>query len=69
MHPIYDKHFTSAELKKIIAYNNSVLGQKIIKVMPLIAQEGMKQGQEFGRSLGPIIQKRLTARFKKEGIK
>jgi len=69
IYPIYDKHFTIEDLNKMIELNNTPFGQKMIRIMPLVAQESMQAGQVFGRSLGPIIQKRIADRFKKEGIK
>lgn len=68
MYPIYDKHFSEAELKKMIEINNTEFGKKMIRVMPMIAQEGMQAGQQFGETLGPKIQQRISARFQKEGI-
>lgn len=69
MYPIYDKHFSSNELRKMIELNNTEFGKKMIKVMPLITQEGMQAGQVFGQSLGPKIQQRIATRFEQEGIK
>ncbi|WP_318460227.1 DUF2059 domain-containing protein [Photobacterium leiognathi] len=69
MYPIYNKHFTEDELRKMIEINNTEFGKKLIRVMPLINQEGMLVGQEFGKKLGPKIQQRITKRFKEEGIK
>ena len=69
MYPIYSKHFTEGELRKMIEINNTEFGKKIIRVMPLISKEGMIAGQEFGKKLGPKIQKRIAERFKEEGIK
>jgi len=69
MYPIYNRHFTQDELKKMIELNNTEFGKKIIRVMPLISQEGMQAGQKFGQTLGPKIQKRISSRFQKEGIK
>lgn len=68
LYPIYDKHFSNAELMKMIELNNTELGKKLIRVMPVITQEGMRAGQQFGRALGPKIQQRIVARFKEEGI-
>jgi hypothetical protein len=68
LYPIYDKHFTNAELKKMIELNNTEFGRKMIRVMPLITQESMQAGQEFGKSLGPKIQQRLADRFREAGI-
>ena len=69
LYPIYNKHFTEDELRKMIEINDTEFGKKLIRVMPLISQEGMLVGQEFGQKLGPKIQKRITKRFKEEGIK
>ncbi|WP_318474396.1 DUF2059 domain-containing protein [Photobacterium leiognathi] len=69
MYPIYNKHFTEDELRKMIEINDTEFGKKLIRVMPLINQEGMLVGQEFGKKLGPKIQQRITKRFKEEGIK
>ena len=69
MYPIYSKHFSIDELEKMIELNNTEFGKKMISIMPIITQEGMQAGQQFGQSLGPKIQQRLIARFEKEGIK
>ncbi len=69
LYPIYDKHFSSDDLRKMIELNNTEFGKKLIKVMPQITQEALKAGQEFGQSLAPKINDRLQARFKKEGFK
>ena len=68
MYPIYDQHFSIAELKQLVEFNNTELGTKLISVMPAITQEGMQAGMSLGESLGPLIQQRLLARFQAEGI-
>lgn len=68
-YPIYDKHFSSDELRQMIELNNTALGKKMIQVMPIITQEGMQAGQILGQSLGPKIQQRVADRLEKEGIR
>jgi uncharacterized protein len=68
MIPLYDKYFTGAEIKEMIRFYSTDLGQKAIRVMPALMQEGMAAGQKWGESLGPQIHERVRARFKKEGI-
>lgn len=68
MYPIYSNHFSMQDLKDMIAFNKTAQGQKIIKVMPAITQEGMKAGQTFGQSLTPKVLERISTRFKAEGI-
>lgn len=68
IYPIYDKHFSNEELQQIIEFNETELGQKLIRVMPQITQEGMQAGQAFGQSLAPIIEAKIKQRFEEEGI-
>lgn len=69
MHPIYDKYYTTEDLKSMVELYNSPFGKKMLEVMPAIAQEGMQVGQVFGQSLGPKIQQRIAASFEQAGIK
>ena len=68
MYPIYDRHLSIEDLKKMIELNDTPFGKKLIKLMPLITQESMQAGQALGQSLAPKIQDRIVSRFEKEGI-
>ena len=52
----------------MIDLNNTELGKKMLKVLPLISEEAMQAGQQFGLGLAPKIQERIMSRFQKEGI-
>lgn len=67
--PIYHKHFTGAELKELIKFYSTDIGQKTIKVMPALMQEGMLVGQRWGQALAPQINKRVTEKLKQQGVK
>jgi hypothetical protein len=67
--PIYHKHFTAEELKGLIRFYSTDLGQKTIKVMPVLVQEGMIAGQRWGQSLGPQIERRIRERLGQQGVK
>jgi hypothetical protein len=69
LYPIYSKNFSVEELEKMIELNKTELGQKLIRVMPVLTQESIQAGQLLGQSLAPIIQQRIAERFEKEGIK
>lgn len=69
MIPIYDRHFTGEEVKEMIRFYATPLGQKTIKVMPALMQEGMVAGQRWGQSLGPKINQRVTSRLRQQGVK
>ena len=66
---IYDAHFTLQELEGLNDFYATELGRKVIQVLPLVLQEGMAAGQQWGQALGPEVARRIKARFVKEGIK
>jgi hypothetical protein len=66
--PLYDKYFTAAEIKAMIAFYSTDLGKKTITVMPALMGESIAVGQQWGGALGPQIDARVKARLKKEGI-
>jgi hypothetical protein len=66
---IYDKYFTHNDIKGLLAFYRTELGKKTIKVLPQIVQNSIRAGQLWGQTLGPLIQERVTKRFKKEGFK
>jgi len=65
---LYHQHFSTQELQEMVDFYNSPTGSKAARLLPQITQQAMVAGQQHGQSLGPVIQQRLMARFKKEGI-
>lgn len=57
--PIYQKHLTLKDLKEIIAFYESPVGQKLATATPLISQESMQVGQQLGMEIVTDIQKAL----------
>ena len=57
--PIYAKHFTHEEIKQLIAFYESPIGKKMIKVQPQIMMESMAAGEEWGKDLAKKIMKKL----------
>lgn len=66
--PIYDKYFTQAEIKELVAFYQTPIGKKAIAVLPKVVNESMLAGQKWGQSLGPEIDKRVKAVLTKEGL-
>lgn len=52
---VYDKYFTHQEIKDLIAFYNSPVGQKYTRVMPAVAADLMTLGQEWGREIAAKI--------------
>jgi uncharacterized protein len=66
--PVYHKYFTADEMKEMIRFYSTPLGQKTVKVLPSLMSETMVAGQKWGEGLGPEIGQRIKARMKKEGV-
>lgn len=66
--PIYHRHFSASEIKGMLAFYSTPLGQKTIQVAPMLLSESVAVGQRWGRSLGPEIDRRIRERFKSKGI-
>ena len=61
--PIYAKYFTPDEIKQLLAFYQTPLGQKVIATLPAVMQESMVAGQKWGQQLVP----RLFDELKAEG--
>ncbi|AYO57174.1 hypothetical protein CO230_02955 [Chryseobacterium sp. 6424] len=55
--PVYLKHFSESEISDVIAFYKTTTGQKIIIKMPVIYQESMEIGREWGTELAKKIEK------------
>lgn len=69
MIPLYHRHFSAVEIKGLISFYSTDLGQKTVKVMPLLLQEGMVIGQRWGQSLAPKVRQRIANKLKQQGVK
>jgi uncharacterized protein len=63
--PLYNREFTHEEIKGLLAFYQSPLGQKVILSLPIITQESMKVGQKWSEALEPPIQKAVLQRIRK----
>jgi hypothetical protein len=68
MIPVYHRHFSHREIRELLAFYGTDLGRKTIAVMPLLLQESMQLGQRWGRSLAPVVERRIRERFLAEGV-
>ncbi|MEL7005236.1 MAG: DUF2059 domain-containing protein [Bacteroidota bacterium] len=57
--PIYNKHLTEADLDSIIGFYNTPAGKKFGEKTPLITQESMQAGQQWGMQIGQKLMERL----------
>lgn len=59
MVPIYKKHLTEEEIDAITEFYASEIGQKMIQKFPMITQESMQAGAEWGQKMGAKIAEKL----------
>jgi hypothetical protein len=64
MIPIYDRHFTSEEIKGLLAFYETPLGRKVVETLP----EVMSEAQNFGAERGRIAGLRAMTRMMNEGL-
>jgi len=57
--PIYEKHFTHDEIKQLLKFYKTPIGKKVIETQPVIMQECMIAGQEWGKKISEKIVKKL----------
>ena len=66
--PLYHRYFSAEEIKGMIAFYSTPLGQKAINSMPGLMSESVAIAQKWGQGLDPLIAERVRARLKKEGV-
>ncbi len=57
--PIYDKYYSEQDLDNLIAFYKTPTGKKVIESMPVIAQESMAAGQEWGQKIAEQAHQKL----------
>ena len=53
--PVYNKYYTHDEIKQLIAFYETPLGRRMVEITPLVNQETMIIGQNWGEKLGHDI--------------
>ena len=68
MYPVYARHLSKHDLQAMVAFYNTEEGARIAAATPIMAQQAMVAGQEWGNALGPEISNRVVKRLREEGI-
>jgi hypothetical protein len=50
--PVYDKYLSDADIKGLIEFYSTPLGQKVIDVLPNIVAESGEKGRQWGEKIG-----------------
>lgn len=60
--PLYTKYYTDEELKQLLAFYKTPVGKKVIETLPLLTQESVAIGQEWGKRIGEKVVLKLKAK-------
>jgi uncharacterized protein len=61
--PIYDKHLSGDDLKQLLQYYRSPLGQRMLKVLPEVARESQAAGFALGQKAAEESMEDLRADY------
>lgn len=64
---VYAKHFTHDEVRGLLAFYDTPLGQKMIAATPALFQESVAVGQSWAQRIAPRIKTALDERLRAEG--
>ena len=68
MNTIYAKYFSQEEIRQMIAFYETPVGRKSIEVMPELMSESMQVTMQWLAKVNPVIQERVTAQLREEGL-
>lgn len=57
--PVYVKHLTAAEMEATLEFYRSPAGQSILQKMPLVMEESMRLGQQWGMEVAQRVMEKL----------
>ncbi|MDQ2972244.1 MAG: DUF2059 domain-containing protein [Rhodanobacteraceae bacterium] len=64
MIPVYQQHFSNADIQGLLTFYRSPLGQKVLREMPATMQQGMQIGQQWGMERAQA----MVAQMKQQGV-
>ncbi len=66
---LYDRHFNLEDIRAFNAFYDSAAGKKMVEKQGILMQQGMTLGAEWGRSIGPEIDRRVREKLAAQGYK
>jgi uncharacterized protein len=64
---VYASRFTEQELKDLLAFYKSPLGQKYIKEEPVAINDGMRQAEQWTEAFAETVMGRMRSEMQKKG--
>jgi hypothetical protein len=66
--PIYEKIFSPAEIKELIAFYGSPVGRKLAASLPEITAQSAQVGQAWATKIMPGLRSEVLGRLRSEGL-
>jgi hypothetical protein len=63
----YAAHFTEQELKDLLVFYKTPLGQKVIKEEPIAFEDGLKSADRWAAAFGETVMARVRTEMQKKG--
>jgi len=60
--PLYKKYYTNEDLKQLVAFYQTPIGQKTISILPQLSRESISVGLKFGKTVAKRIIDELKAK-------
>ncbi len=64
---IYAEHFTEQELKDIVVFYKTPLGQKLLREEPVALEQSFKRAQDWANAFSEVAMSRFRAEMQKKG--
>ena len=52
---LYDRHFSTEEIRQLLAFYDTPIGKRFLEVQPVLMREGIAMGQERGSRIGAEV--------------
>ena len=66
---LYDQHFSLSDIQGINSFYDSPVGKKMLEKQSLLVQQSATIGAEWGRRVGPEIDRRVKTKLAAQGYK
>jgi hypothetical protein len=63
--PVYDRHFTHKEIKELIKFYSSPIGEKMLKATPQVIRDSIQVGNRWGMEM----HKKIKVQLEEKGLK
>jgi hypothetical protein len=52
---LYERHFSTEEIRQLLAFYDTPIGKRFLEVQPVLMREGIALGQEWGSRIGAEV--------------